>query len=125
MRFQSFSAKQKRVLSWWCPNSPDRKREGILCDGAVRSGKTFCMGLSFFCWAMAEFDRRRFGICGTTRAAVERNILFETVPALQELGFEVEWQKAKGKLKVRFGGHENTFFLYGGRNEGSAGLIRA
>lgn len=124
MRFQSFSAKQKRVLSWWCPNSPDRKREGILCDGAVRSGKTFCMGLSFFCWAMAEFDRRRFGICGTTRAAVERNILFETVPALEELGFEVEWQKAKGELKVRFGGHENTFFLYGGRNEGSASLIQ-
>jgi len=124
LRFQRFSAKQKRVLSWWCPNSPDRKREGILCDGAVRSGKTFCMGLSFFCWAMAEFDRRRFGICGTTRAAVERNILFETVPALQELGFEVEWQKAKGELKVRFGGHENTFFLYGGRNEGSASLIQ-
>lgn len=124
MRFQSFSAKQKRVLSWWCPNSPDRKREGILCDGAVRSGKTFCMGLSFFCWAMAEFDRRRFGVCGTTRAAVERNILFETVPALEELGFEVDWQKAKGELKVRFGGHENTFFLYGGRNEGSASLIQ-
>lgn len=124
MRFQSFSPKQKRVLSWWCPSSADRDREGILCDGAVRSGKTLCMGLSFFCWAMASFDGQRFGVCGATRASVERNILFETVPALEELGFDITWQKVKGQLSVRFGGHENVFFLYGGRNEGSAGLIQ-
>ena len=71
------------------------------------------MGLSFFSWAMAEFDRQRFGICGATRASVERNILFETIPALEKLGFEVVWQKVKGQLTVHFGGHENTFYLYG------------
>jgi len=122
--FQSFSSKQKRVLSWWCPSSADRDLEGILCDGAVRSGKTFCMGLSFFCWAMATFNGQRFGICGATKASVERNILFETVSALEDLGFQISWQKVKGQLTVRFGGHENVFFLYGGRNEGSAGLIQ-
>ena len=124
MRFRAFSPKQKRVLSWWCRGSDDRKWDGILCDGAVRSGKTVCMGLSFFCWAMASFHGERFGLCGTTQAAVERNILAEVLPTLEQLGFHVTRQKSKNQLTVRFGGRENTFFLYGGRNEGSASLIQ-
>ena len=50
-----FSEKQKRVLTWWRPGSPDRDRQAIICDGAVRSGKTLCTGLSFFCWAIQSF----------------------------------------------------------------------
>ena len=30
-----FSEKQKRVLTWWRPGSPDRDRQAIICDGAV------------------------------------------------------------------------------------------
>ena len=52
MRLESFSEKQKIVLTWWCDGSPSRELEAIICDGAVRSGKTICMGLSFVCWAM-------------------------------------------------------------------------
>ena len=40
MRFAPFSKKQLRVLTWWRPGSPDRQKDAILCDGAVRSGKT-------------------------------------------------------------------------------------
>ena len=98
--------------------------DGIICDGAVRSGKTVCMGISFFCWAMACFQGAQFGLCGTTQAAVERNILAEVLPALEQMGFAVTRQKSKHQLTVRFGGRENTFFLYGGRNEGSASLIQ-
>lgn len=82
------------------------------------------MGLSFFCWAMAEFQGARFGLCGTTIAAVERNILFEVLPALEDLGFGIVHQKSKNQLIVRFGARKNIFFLYGGRNEGSASLIQ-
>lgn len=35
-----FSEKQKRVLRWWNRGSPDAGKDAILCDGAVRSGKT-------------------------------------------------------------------------------------
>lgn len=48
-----FSAKQRRALTWWRPDSPDAAFEAIICDGAVRSGKTLCMGLSFFLRASA------------------------------------------------------------------------
>lgn len=34
-----FSAKQRRVLTWWRPDSPDAAFEAIICDGAVRLGQ--------------------------------------------------------------------------------------
>ena len=43
----AFSPKQRTVLSWWVPGSPNRDREAIVCDGAVRSGKTLAMGWVF------------------------------------------------------------------------------
>ena len=124
MRVRAFSPKQKQVLHWWCASSPRRDRDGILCDGAVRSGKTLCLGVSFFCWAMARFSGAQFALCGVTLAAVERNVLAQTLPTLRQLGFEVREQLYRHTLTVRFGGRENTFYLYGGRTEGSATLIQ-
>ncbi len=49
MSYQRFSPKQRRVLTWWTPGGQDAKFEAIVCDGAVRSGKTLVMGLSFSC----------------------------------------------------------------------------
>ena len=93
-----FSPKQLRVLTWW----HDPGREALICDGAVRSGKTFAMGLSFFLWAQAEFDGRQFGICGKTIASVRRNLLSELVPCLRRLGMEVRDRRGEHLLTVRF-----------------------
>ena len=76
-----FSAKQRRVLTWWRPDSPDAAFEAIICDGAVRSGKTLCMGLSFFLWASACFSGARFGLCGKTIASLRRNVVTELLQA--------------------------------------------
>ena len=70
----AFSPKQRTVLTWWVPGNPNRGKEAIVCDGAVRSGKTLAMGLSFFLWAMSCFREERFGICGKTIASLRRNI---------------------------------------------------
>ena len=48
-----FSPKQLRALSWWHRQSPDCTCDAIICDGAVRSGKTFCLSLSFVLWSLA------------------------------------------------------------------------
>ena len=48
MSYQAFSPKQKRVLSWWVPGKETAELEAIVCDGAVRSGKTLAMGLGIF-----------------------------------------------------------------------------
>ena len=90
MTFQPFSRPQKTALTWWTPASPYSGYEAIICDGAVRSGKTLCTGLSFFLWAMCRFDGERFGICGKTIRSVRRNLFGEVLPVLEELGFPQE-----------------------------------
>ena len=124
MKFQAFSDKQRAVLTWWCVRSPGRDREAIICDGAVRSGKTLCTGLSFFCWAMRRFDGAAFGLCGKTVVSLRRNLLSGLLPVLGDLGFQCTERVSKNLVTVRFAGHENTFYLFGGRDEGSAALIQ-
>ena len=99
-----FSEKQKRVLTWWRPGSPDRDRQAIICDGAVRSGKTLCTGLSFFCWAMRSFQGRNFALCGRTIQSVRRNMLSELIPLLERMGFRCEDRVSKNVIQVRLGG---------------------
>ena len=48
------SPQQRRAMLWWRAGSPDRRYEAIVCDGAIRSGKTFAMTLGFFLWAKLE-----------------------------------------------------------------------
>ena len=119
-----FSPKQRRVLTWWRPGSPDRDKQAIICDGAVRSGKTLCTGLSFFCWAMQRFQNRRFALCGRTIVSVRRNLLEELLPLLEGMGFRCRQKTSQNLLEVRLGRRKNTFYLFGGKDEGSAALIQ-
>ena len=74
--FKPFSVKQKQVLTWWCPNSPVKDKDGIIADGAIRSGKTLCMSLSYVLWAMESFNQQNFGMAGKTIGSFRRNVLF-------------------------------------------------
>lgn len=120
----TFSAKQRQALTWWTDASPYRDKEAIICDGAVRSGKTFCLGLSFFLWAMERFSGKQFALCGKTVASVRRNLLYGLFPVLKRQGFQIKDLVSKNRLEVRFGGQENVFYLFGGKDESSAGLIQ-
>ena len=57
--FRPFSTKQKKVLTWWCDTSPVKDMDGIIADGAIRSGKTLSMSLSFALWAMSTFNQQK------------------------------------------------------------------
>ena len=81
-----FSPKQRQVLTWWREGSPHWEKSAIICDGAVRSGKTLCLGLSFFLWAMARFQGRRFALCGRSMEGVRRNLTGEVLPLLRGMG---------------------------------------
>lgn len=63
-KFQPFPLKQKKVLTWWCDTSPVKDKDGIIADGAIRSGKTVCMSLSFIMWAMQRFKWYWFNAAG-------------------------------------------------------------
>ena len=124
MSYREFSPKQRRVMTWWMPGGRDGKYEAIICDGAVRSGKTLAMGLSFFLWAMTMFDGCRFGVCGKTIASLRRNVLSEILPRLEALGAKWKEKRSENLVTVTFYGHRNQFYIFGGRDESSASLIQ-
>ena len=124
MKYSVFSPKQRIALSWWMPGCDYQKYESIVCDGAVRSGKTLAMGLGFFLWAMVSFDRQRFGICGKTIGSLRRNVLAEILPRLEGLGATWKEKRSENLVTVRFRGRENSFYIFGGRDESSASLIQ-
>lgn len=98
--------------------------DAIICDGAVRSGKTLVMGVSFVCWAMSRFTGERFGICGKTIVSLRRNVIEVIVPLLKELGFTCEDSMSRNVLTVKNRAGENKFYLFGGKDEGSAALVQ-
>ena len=119
-----FSPKQRQVLTWWREGSPHWEKSAIICDGAVRSGKTLCLGLSFFLWAMARFQGRRFALCGRSMEGVRRNLTGEVLPLLRGMGFQCREQLTRGEVTVSLGRRRNIFCLFGGGDEGAAARIQ-
>jgi len=105
-------------MSWW--NRPNLQGyDGIICDGAVRSGKTVCMADGFFLWSMSRFSGQVFGICGKTVVSLRRNIIANLSQWLGGL-FSVTELPSQSKLIVSDGaGHINTYYLFGGEHESS------
>ncbi len=109
-------------MTWW--NRKGLKHyEGILCDGAVRSGKTVSLTVGFFLWSMASFQNQTFGICGKTIGSLYRNIL-DRLPSLLGPALSVAFHRSQNKLTVTGPNGQNTYYLFGGQDEGSAGLIQ-
>lgn len=113
-----------KALCWWLPQSPYADRDAIICDGAVRSGKTMCMSVSFVTWAFSGFSDRSFALCGKTIASLRRNVVTVMLPVLRELGFECEEKYSRNLVEITFKGVTNRFYLFGGKDEGSAALIQ-
>ncbi len=124
MTFQTFSKKQMKALTWWCAGSPYRGYDAIICDGAVRSGKTLCMSLSFVLWAFSTYDCQSFALCGKTLISLRRNVTTPLIQTLRELGFCCREKRAENLLILTKKGRENRFYLFGGKDEGSAALIQ-
>ena len=124
MTYGAFSEKQRQVLTWWVPGNKKAGYDAIVCDGAVRSGKTLAMGLGFFLWACLSFNGQRFGVCGKTIASLRRNVLSEILPKLEGLGAVWKEKRTENLVTVTFGGHRNQFYIFGGRDESSASLVQ-
>ena len=91
MKITRLSENQRFVFRWWTARDLS-DYDGIICDGAVRSGKTFCLSASFMTWAMTNFDECIFGLCSKTIVSLKRNILpafyiignFDKFPIIQK-----------------------------------------
>lgn len=123
-KFKPFSKKQKKVLTWWLPNSPVKDKEGVVADGAIRSGKTLSMSLSFVLWAMETFDGQNLGMCGKTIGSFRRNVLFWLKLMLKARGYQVRDRRADNLVEVSKGKKLNYFYIFGGKDESSQDLIQ-
>lgn len=112
--FQPFSRKQRKVLNWWTETSPVKDYDGIIADGAIRSGKTVSMSLSFVLWAMTTFNGQNFAMCGKTIGSFRRNVLFWLKLMLKSRGYRVADHRADNLVVVSRGSVENNFYIFGG-----------
>ena len=123
-KFQPFSKKQMKILTWWRPESPVHDKDGVIADGAIRSGKTLSMSLSFVMWAMCTFNGCNFAMCGKSIGSIRRNVVTTLKLMLRSRGYQVQDKRADNLLIVRRGGAENLFYLFGGKDESSQDLIQ-
>ena len=123
-KFKPFSKKQKQILTWWMPSSPVKDYDGIIADGAIRSGKTVCMSLSFVFWAMKTFSGQNFAMCGKTIGSFRRNVLFWLKIMLRSRGYKVMDHRADNLVEISRNGVTNNFYIFGGKDERSQDLIQ-
>ncbi len=123
MNIRSFSPKQRLALSWW--KEPEyASMDAVICDGAVRSGKTLSLSLGFMLWAGTCFNGRDLALCGKTVTSLRRNLVVPLMSMLPGCGFTCREKVSRNYIDVTFLGHTNRFYLFGGRDESSAALIQ-
>lgn len=121
MTFSKLSPKQKQIFKWCYKSNYD----ALICDGAVRSGKTICMITSFILWVMKEYDGAIFGICGKTVRSAERNIISPLMNIVDITAyFKVSYTRSINLLTVEGNGKKNSFYIFGGKDESSYMLIQ-
>ena len=114
------SDKQKKILAF-----PYSQYDALICDGAVRSGKTSIMMWAFVQWAMENFSGQRFGICGKTVDSAAKNIVVPfTSMSLAKERYIIRWRRSEKILEVRRGAVTNIFEVFGGKDESSFTLIQ-
>ena len=122
--FKPFSNKQLKIMTWWCPASPVKGYNGIIADGAVRSGKTVAMSISFVMWAMCNYNECDFAICGKTVGSLRRNVINTLKQQLSALDYEYEEHRTENLLIIYKNDKTNYFYLFGGKDESSQDLIQ-
>lgn len=114
------SPKQAKILAF-----PYSKYDALICDGAVRSGKTSIMMWAFVRWAMENFSGQRFGVCGRTVDSCTKNIIVPfTAMSLAKERYLIRWRRGDKVMEVRRGSVTNYFEVFGGKDEASYTLIQ-
>ena len=114
------SRKQKKIMAF-----PFTNYDALICDGAIRSGKTVFMMLSFVDDAMRRYNNQRFGICGKTVDSTVKNLIMPYLGlTYAKEKYTLKWRKSDKVLIVSDGEKENIFEVFGGKDESSFMLIQ-
>ena len=120
VRIMPISDKQKAILAF-----PYTDYKCLIADGAIRSGKTMFMIMSFVRWAMENFSGQRFGICGKTVNSAKKNII-EPYLAVRydKKRYDIRWNVSDKTMTITYGSKKNVFEVFGGKDDSSYQLIQ-
>lgn len=114
------SEKQTKILAF-----PYSSYQALICDGAVRSGKTSLMMVAFVDWAMRQFNNQRFGVCGKTVDSAIKNIIVPYISmSYAKKRYSIRWRRGEKILEIKRNGKMNIFEVFGGKDESSFALIQ-
>ena len=115
-----FSTKQLQILAF-----AKMDYDMLICDGAIRSGKTSIMTVAFIEWAMQNFNECNFAICGKTVGSAIKNIIkpYMALNYAREK-YDINFNRAENLLTVKRQNRRNLFYVYGGKDESSYTLIQ-
>ena len=123
-KFKPFSDKQMKVLNWWTEGSPVNDAFMLIADGAIRSGKTVSMSLSFVLFVMNTFNQQNAAMAGKSVGSFRRNVLVTLKQMLMALDYEIIEHRSENYLEIIKGDVTNYFYVFGGRDESSQDLIQ-
>lgn len=123
-KFKPFSRKQRMLLNWWHPDKKYHDMDGIIADGAIRSGKTVAMVLSFVIWAMVTFSGENFIMAGKTVGSFRRNVLKPLKSMMISRGYDLEDLRSDNLVTITRNGVTNYFYIFGGKDEASQDLVQ-
>lgn len=114
------SKKQLQIMAF-----PYSDFDALIADGAIRSGKTSFMMVSFVNWAMENFNGKRFGLCGKTVDSCVKNLIAPYIGMnYAKEKYSLKWRRTDKILEVRQGNVTNVFEVFGGKDEASYMLIQ-
>lgn len=118
---RGMSGKQHELATWWCAGKPTAGLDGVVAEGAIRSGKTWAMACGFLLWSRESFRGQSFIIAGRSVGALKRNVVAPMTAILRDvLGWDFEYSRSEGVLTT--GG--NRYYLFGATNEASQDVLQ-
>ena len=117
---QALSEKQRELATWWAEGRETSRLEGVIAEGAVRSGKTWGMLTGFLLWSQRRFSRQRFIVAGATVETLKRNVVGPMGEVLRELGWAWSFNRAENRIEVG----TNTYHLFGASTERSQDALQ-
>ena len=115
-----FSRKQKKVLTWWLPQSPYHDYDMIICDGSIRSGKTIAQIDAYITWSQYSFENQNFILAGKSMGALKRNVLKPMFQILAAKGIPYQYNRSENFIVIG----NNTYYCFGANNEASQDVLQ-
>ncbi len=122
MIYTELSPKQLKAMLWWALEDT-KNYDAIVCDGSVRSGKTMSMTIGFVLWSMKNFNNENFAFCGKTIDSLKRNIITPMQKWLEGV-VKIKFNLSKNYADITICGHQNRYYMFGGKDESSQSLIQ-